>query len=261
MQINHQLLANLIDDLEQAGCTVPYADRYRALASTSEPDEPDAVLLNLTPAELQQLALRRAQHRLASTDARNSTRSHLGELKSRVASEMAVMICDNADKLIRQLRPAFDRLAESARQVRSLGVQPGDRAEQLLDKGDRAITAWQEFRRVHAPAIQDLATLRIRMSEVAGVPPVHDPRLASGHERVDYGICFSRPRAAYSDTRAGETVHDRWLRLAPNLHLTTSDEYTQVDLLAAIGADTSRIQAEAAARVLRRRANLEPSTH
>ncbi|WP_374969924.1 hypothetical protein [Terrabacter sp. BE26] len=139
---------------------------------------------------------------------------HLVESAWRVGLDLAAAVADavraNADDLIAQMRPRFNKAADALHRAAQLGIRPGMTADEViaLDNHD-ATTAWTALRGP-VKTLDDISTARIALTDVAGLDPAPNP-----FGPRPYGAAFSTgaPNMAAPWGRSESDV-DKWLRLS-----------------------------------------------
>lgn len=232
----------LAADLDGLGVTVPRADDFldRAMMPGPGAPTPPTSILDATDEELHTYARELAVWRLTA----DRTADTANELARALCVEYAALVRDHADSIVDALRPDFAAGIEAARQLRALGVTETDTPATLITRDPDVIAAWNKFRTVTAPALEQIAEARIDLTRVAGVPPERPCRRVG---RRDWGMCFN----VTEFDRPDEEAWARWVRLAPSAELPAPSTITQLaelahsniinpDLVAAVAADRHR---------------------
>lgn len=232
----------LATDLDGLGVTVPRAEDFldRVAAPAPKAPTPPASILDASDAEMHAYAREMALWRLTSDRERDTA----ADLTKALCAQFAGLIQTDADAIVDALRPDFDAGVEEARHLRALGVTESDTPATLITRDPETIAAWNRFRTVTAPALDQIAEARIGLTRVAGVPP-RRPRGQVG--RRDFGLCFG----VHDYDQPGEEPWARWVRLAPYAELRAPSTITQLaelahsdlvnpDVLAAVAADRHR---------------------
>ncbi|EGD44656.1 translation initiation factor IF-2 [Nocardioidaceae bacterium Broad-1] len=222
-------LEDLLDELEAAGVKVPdevgrvreWRVRLGELTAAARGESDSVDVLHLSDEEL----LGRArEHAVTEAVARAGRSTRLDEVgAAKVLTELAGsarrLLAGQVEDLLDQLRPEFDAAAGPVHAAAAAGIQPGQRAADVIDD-DEAVEHWRAVRH-HVPTLERIGRLRIRLSEVLGVPPVKGcppgPYGCSHHGNAQcpqhppaYGAAFTVDGRGW-DPRLGS--HDRWLAL------------------------------------------------
>lgn len=161
-------------------------------------------LLDLRTDEIWSLAERRAILFASQQVLGDATR----EVSSLVAGELAVLIRDQLDDVLDQLRGDFAAAAATVTAAVEVGIQPGCTAEGVLRLGPDAVRPWQELAAA-LPVLDGIGQLRIDLTDLVDAAPAPDP---FNFDRRAYGCCFT-PVGEWSVGRH-EPSRDRWLRLS-----------------------------------------------
>jgi hypothetical protein len=187
---------------------------HKAITATNE--TPDVRMLDLTPDEA-------VRHIL---DKSNRALSHINASRVQADDQLTREVFDvfkgDVDRIITELRPAFNKAATAIRQAISAGITPGMTADKVLTlESPDAITMWKDLP-AHLDVIRDIADIRIDCSEEIGVEP-QPYNAAAG--AMNYGACFIKPTGAeLPEIVAAHLRRGLHVFLRPDLHLATQDE-------------------------------------
>lgn len=240
--------------LAAAGVDVPGLDQYTALmdAQPGVP-EPSKPLLDHTPAEFVDFALKRATATIGNNSAGGMCgqwSGQLSEMRNRATSEMLTRLAERADDIIIALRKTFDPAAEAIRRlVVDRQVPPWATVETLFEADDDTRRAWLDAKTIHAPALDRVLELRQDMSTYLRIPPDPDGIRQHGEQVVEpqWGVCVIRDGAGPFHPQDGGP-HVRWMQEAGRLHLATVSEIDPISLARAEGIPVDRLLTEARRR-------------
>lgn len=241
-RIHH--LEDLVDALEQEGCTVTGADHYRAIkhAQITGPAAPDSVL-DLTVEQLLDHAQAATFHRL-NTRRGGPGSEELIRLQQQADREQTRVMATEVDTYLDHLRPQWNQAVAQARAVIDAGVPAAATPDTLIDMEPDQVAVWTEFRASAAiPTLERITALRTALAEKLGIAEGAD---ALHHS---YGITNPvRPSLTQRD-EFGNLPHvppiQRWLEHAHDLDLVSVRDFTTEQGLEAAGLKPSNLRAAA----------------
>lgn len=217
---NFAALHNIHDRLAQYGIKPhPLVAQGFAIndAIKATNDTPQVRILDLSP----------EQAVLHILDASNRASNHISASRTKaddqLIREVFDVFKDDVDRIITELRPAFNKAAAAIRQAIRAGITPGTTADTVLAMNNpEVITAWKALP-THLDVVRNIADIRIDLSEELGIDP-QPYNAAAGH--MNYGACFVKatggaesPAILAAHLRRGPHVFHR-----ADLHLATQDE-------------------------------------
>lgn len=136
-------------------------------------------------------------------------------MQGRLVNEAAhILVHEHLPTILDGLRVPFTKAAKGVFAVAKAGVRPGMDAEDVLALEDiSAVKAWRALPE-HVRTLDNIAALRIELSEVFGIAPtISHPQAVLG-ETVDYTACFVHPDSGVTTGWGTQGTVHRWLSLS-----------------------------------------------
>lgn len=211
MLIHARPLLGLVLDLQSRGVTLP--DEVQRGCDLVESLSPGRLMETAQPSLLslneQQLHARIEQQLLFGMDVSGQRLAIADQLAQQLATEVAgIILLDNLDDILDQLRPDFDAAGLAVHEATQLGIRPTTDAAAVLTLSSAAVAAWQALP-ARLAVLDSIAQLRIRFSDELGADPAPDPY---NQDRRPYAACFAPAGGPWAVR--GEETRGRWLRLA-----------------------------------------------
>lgn len=171
-------------------------------------------------------------------NARQSMGALVQDLQLPIVRTAVAALREDGDRIVADLRPAFDAAATGMTAAAGLLATPDD-AESVLTSGPDAAAAWSALA-AHRDTLDTVHSVRLALAQCGYGP--HDPHVSYYVSGVADEVALQDAAHAYDDStgRGG-----RWHRLAGvvRLHLNTADQAARV-LATARAGSTRQAQAQ-----------------
>lgn len=180
-------------------------DLAQAYATTAQ--EPTGRVTDLDPEELVAYLDQLTLHRLPEMP--GAAASHV---QDRLTQEVRAALIVHVPVILDALRGPFTAAAKQVTKAAETGIRAGMSAADVIDLDTpAAITAWRALPE-HVGTLNDIARLRVQMSESLGISPSITPAAAALGEQVDYTAAFTHPATGVTSGYGTSAGH--WLSLA-----------------------------------------------